>query len=261
MRNCKYCGKEYPDEVTVCELDGSPLVDPNVATPSPVTKPEQSSAGTPPLLQPSHSPLSSKTENILGVIVGAIGVLILVVGTLSLANFGARTVNAGCLAIGLVMLILGIRMAQNKDRLYFFTMRSMSVFVFVVCNCFALYSLSKVEDWPYGSITTSVGTSNYYDISAYHYYFVWSQTERENENKMEASVKAVVVNLVDLNGNPIHAIGSDSKTSLSDKESFNITLAALIEAVSILMIMFYAWLIVSKRKEKLLQKNGEPTNA
>lgn len=26
MKKCTYCGKEYPDEVTVCELDANPLV-------------------------------------------------------------------------------------------------------------------------------------------------------------------------------------------------------------------------------------------
>jgi hypothetical protein len=29
MKKCTYCGKEHPDEATVCERDGQPLVDPN----------------------------------------------------------------------------------------------------------------------------------------------------------------------------------------------------------------------------------------
>jgi hypothetical protein len=35
MKKCKYCGKEYPDEATVCELDANPLVASKVATTAP----------------------------------------------------------------------------------------------------------------------------------------------------------------------------------------------------------------------------------
>jgi hypothetical protein len=34
MKKCTYCGKEYPDEATVCQLDQQPLVDPAAPKPS-----------------------------------------------------------------------------------------------------------------------------------------------------------------------------------------------------------------------------------
>jgi len=38
MKKCTYCGKEYPDEATVCELDEEPLIDPSTPKPSPFRK-------------------------------------------------------------------------------------------------------------------------------------------------------------------------------------------------------------------------------
>ena len=32
MKKCTYCGKENPEEATVCERDGQPLIDPNAAS-------------------------------------------------------------------------------------------------------------------------------------------------------------------------------------------------------------------------------------
>ncbi len=34
MKKCPYCGKEFPDDASVCDLDGQPLVDPNAPGPS-----------------------------------------------------------------------------------------------------------------------------------------------------------------------------------------------------------------------------------
>jgi uncharacterized membrane protein len=45
MKKCTYCGKEYPDEVEVCERDSERLVDPNAPKPAPVAKPEQNLVG------------------------------------------------------------------------------------------------------------------------------------------------------------------------------------------------------------------------
>ena len=33
MKKCSYCGKEFPDTATVCDIDGRPLVDPNAPEP------------------------------------------------------------------------------------------------------------------------------------------------------------------------------------------------------------------------------------
>jgi hypothetical protein len=38
MKKCTYCGKEFPDDASVCDLDGNPLVDPNAAGPSSDTR-------------------------------------------------------------------------------------------------------------------------------------------------------------------------------------------------------------------------------
>jgi len=294
MKKCTYCGKEAPDDATVCPLDGEPVVDPaappkqeivfveetprsksfeatveeavkkyksgeiegdrivrrttdgeyswtSVAElsknerdePTPqksVTKTEQISADAPPRLQPSQSPQSSRSENILGVIVGIIGALILTVCTLSCAIVEVRPANTGGLVLGLVTFILGIRMAQKKDRAYFFTMKSLAVFGLVVCTSFAGYFLLKGENWPYRSITTKDGTINYYDISAYSYWFVWSQTERNNENIFETDLYNELWQIHDTKtGESIATavLGADTSRpkSLSDKEGFNITIA------------------------------------
>jgi hypothetical protein len=34
MKKCSYCGKEYPDTATVCDIDAHPLLDPNPPAPS-----------------------------------------------------------------------------------------------------------------------------------------------------------------------------------------------------------------------------------
>jgi len=34
MKKCSYCGKEFPDTATVCDIDGRPLLDPNAPVPS-----------------------------------------------------------------------------------------------------------------------------------------------------------------------------------------------------------------------------------
>jgi hypothetical protein len=41
MNKCTHCGKEYPDGVAVCDLDGHPLIDANAPKPLLGTKPEQ----------------------------------------------------------------------------------------------------------------------------------------------------------------------------------------------------------------------------
>jgi hypothetical protein len=40
MKRCPYCGKEYPDEATVCELDANPLVASKaaIAVPHPIAE-------------------------------------------------------------------------------------------------------------------------------------------------------------------------------------------------------------------------------
>ena len=35
MKKCTYCGKEQPQEATVCAFDGQPLVDPDAPKPTP----------------------------------------------------------------------------------------------------------------------------------------------------------------------------------------------------------------------------------
>ena len=45
MKKCTYCGKEYPDEATVCERDEQPLIDPNAPKPPPITKPKPNLVG------------------------------------------------------------------------------------------------------------------------------------------------------------------------------------------------------------------------
>lgn len=35
MKKCSYCGKEFPDTATVCDVDAQPLADPNAPAPSP----------------------------------------------------------------------------------------------------------------------------------------------------------------------------------------------------------------------------------
>jgi len=40
MKRCSYCGKEHPDDATVCDRDGEPLVDPaKPLPPKPPTPP------------------------------------------------------------------------------------------------------------------------------------------------------------------------------------------------------------------------------
>jgi hypothetical protein len=74
MKSCTYCGKEHPDEATVCSIDGQPLRS-TVLTPTP------------------PAPASRQTESVLGIVSFGIS---LAAGFLMLATFvAAGILNAG----------------------------------------------------------------------------------------------------------------------------------------------------------------------
>ncbi len=59
MKKCSYCGKEYPDEATVCVIDSQPLVSEDAGVPP--TKPKQTSV--PPATNPVKPALMTRLRS------------------------------------------------------------------------------------------------------------------------------------------------------------------------------------------------------
>ncbi len=59
MKKCSYCGKEYPDEATVCAIDGQPMISDDAGVPQ--TKPNQTSV--PLAANPIKPPLMTRLRS------------------------------------------------------------------------------------------------------------------------------------------------------------------------------------------------------
>ncbi len=81
MKKCTYCGKEYPDETAVCDIDGQPLQSPGTEPPG----------SLPPEISPA--PAGEPKQSVLGVISFAmsVGVALLMLATFVVAG----VMNAG----------------------------------------------------------------------------------------------------------------------------------------------------------------------
>lgn len=77
MKTCGYCGKEYPDEATVCERDAQPLVDPAAPNPPP-----------PPSSNERPKPTGLLNPWVVGLVCGVVGALLF-----SPANWGIHLGN------------------------------------------------------------------------------------------------------------------------------------------------------------------------
>src|SRR5262249_14405283 len=60
MKKCPYCGKEYPDDATLCEIDSTELVEQKPIQEIPKAKVEEKNLNSPP---PASSPVATGTSN------------------------------------------------------------------------------------------------------------------------------------------------------------------------------------------------------
>jgi len=100
MKQCTYCGKEYPDGTTICALDSEPL--------KPVAARGTDHAGKKTANQQSAEKAMHTVHQALGAALTLIGAANLVLGVFSWVSLGAASPHligrgAGLLGIGLLL--------------------------------------------------------------------------------------------------------------------------------------------------------------